>query len=122
MSRSIIDHPEFNPDWDVLRDMRGAPITITEDQLWAIWRAINVVEDVRRSTDHPSLWENPSIDLLKSRLLGRMLLEGRPPTRTMPPTELGGPAWSLLPGGDPFDDETRDAEPLPGSGRPEGRR
>jgi hypothetical protein len=35
-------------------------------------------------------------------LLGRMLVEGKPPTKTKPPLAMGGPAWELLPEGDPF--------------------
>jgi hypothetical protein len=105
MNRSISENPEFNADWDVYRDEQGNAITITEDQLYAIWRAIGVVEDVREAEQYPSIWETPQVDIYKSRLLGRMLLDGKPPTRTKPPTEYGGPAWSRLPGGDPFASE-----------------
>jgi hypothetical protein len=31
-----------------------------------------------------------------------MIHDGLPPTITKPPIELAGPAWWLLPGGDPF--------------------
>ena len=100
------DNPEFVPEWDVLRDGDGKPVTITWQQVEAIWHAIGVVERVRRSEGLPSLWSGlKGIDLQKSRLLGRMLVDGKPPTRTKPPHEWGGPAWHLLPGGDPFGDD-----------------
>jgi hypothetical protein len=102
MKRSIGDSPEFNPDWDVYRNPVGEVVTITEEQFHAIWHAITVVERVRRTEQYESMWRNPKPNLYKSRLLGRMLLDGKPPTRTKPPTNLGGPAWSLLPSGDPF--------------------
>lgn len=97
--------PEFVPKWDVVRDTNGQAVTITAEQVDAIWHAIEVVEDVRRSEGYESLWGNPEANLYKSRLLGRMLIAGLPPTRTKPPTEWGGPVWSLLPGGDPFSEE-----------------
>jgi hypothetical protein len=93
---------EFRPEWDVCRDSVGRPITLTADQVKAIWQAIDVVEQVRRSEGFESLWRNPHANLLKSRLLGRMLVDGLPPTRTKPPTLGAGPDWSALPGGDPF--------------------
>lgn len=98
------DHPEFNAEWDVFRDESGRPVTLTTEQLYAIWHAIHVVESVRYAEHYRSLWSNAKPNLAKSRLLGRMLLQGRPPTRTKPPMQIGGPAWWLLPGGDPFDD------------------
>jgi hypothetical protein len=97
-----LQNSEFVPGWDVARDRDGQPITITEEQMHAIWRAVRVVEDVRRAEGYPSLWKNPQPDLYKSRLLGRMLLDGKPPTKTKPPMEMGGPCWACLPGGDPF--------------------
>lgn len=95
-------NPEFVREWDVYRDADGNVVTITEDQLHAIWSAINLVERVRRSEGYASLWDNAQPNLFKSRLLGRILLHGLPPTKTKPPVELGGPAWWALPGGDPF--------------------
>jgi hypothetical protein len=110
MTLSMGDSPEFNPDWDVYRDLQGKAVTITEEQLDAIWHAIAVVGRVRATEKYQSLWSKPRPNLYKSRLLGRMLLDGKPPTRTKPPINLGGPAWSLLPGGDPFADLVDDAE------------
>lgn len=98
----LIGHPEFNPDWDVYRNPKGEVVTITEEQFRAIWHAIAVVERVRSAEQCDSLWRNPRPNLLKSRLLGRMLLGGKLPTRTKPPTNWAGPDWSLLPGGDPL--------------------
>jgi hypothetical protein len=110
----IRDHPEFRSDWDVARDSDGWPVTITWEQVGAIWHAIAVVEAVRRAEGHESLYRaadgcvrdgvnyQTSAELAKSRLLGRMLVDGVPPTKTRPPRELGGPEWALLDGGDPF--------------------
>lgn len=92
-------------EWDVFRDQQGKPVTINEDQLRAIWHAVSVVEQVRRSTGHQSLWDNPHPNLYKSRLLGRMLLDGLPPTTQLPPKVMGGPDWAGLPGGDPYIEE-----------------
>jgi hypothetical protein len=97
-----MESDEFVPEWDVARDGEGKPITVTEEQVYAIWHAIHVVEEVRKHEGFESMWRNPQPNLAKSRLLGRMLIEGRPPTRTKPPTHMAGPDWSALPGGDPF--------------------
>lgn len=96
---------ETPPEWDVYRDKDGKPVTITEDQFRAIWHAISVVEMVRRSTGHQSLWDNPHPNLYKSRLLGRMLFDGLPPTKRLPPKAWGGPVWADLVGGDPYVEE-----------------
>jgi hypothetical protein len=100
---------EFVPDWDVYRDDTGSPVTITADQIRAVWHALRVVEQVRSHERHTSLWKNPRAGIYKSRLLGRILVQGRPPTRTRPPTVLAGPDWSALPGGDPFIGAAEDA-------------
>jgi len=136
----IRDNPEFRPDWDVMRDADGWPVTISWDQVRAIWHAIFVVESVRRAEGHESLWycrepsggrdakgnemnTQTSAELGKSRLLGRMLVDGLPPTMTRPPVEMGGPEWWGLPGGDPFRGPYRkcrhcggDILPVPGGG------
>lgn len=98
-------HSEFVPEWDVYRDAEGKPVTITDDQLTAIWHAVHVVNAVRRSEKVNQLAEEAGFETnaYKSRLLGRMLIRGRPPTRTRPPIDWGGPSWNALPGGDPFE-------------------
>ena len=97
---------EFNPDWDVTRDGDGSPVTVTPQQCWAIWHAVEVVEAVRRAEGYDPMITSDvaqsKANLGKSRLLGRMLYGGLPPTRTKPPTEVSGPAWWSLPDGDPF--------------------
>lgn len=111
----IRNSPEFNPDWDVLREPDGTPVTISWRQVQAIWHAVQVVEAVRRDArrrleaegtgevrmSHGSLLSGHP-EYQKSRLLGRMLIDGLPPTRTEPPREWSGPAWEAMPGGDPF--------------------
>lgn len=100
-------NPEFVPEWDVYRDGKGDPVTISVEQMYAIWHAIRVVDRVRATEDHQSLWAHPhpDIEISKSRLLGRMLLDGLPPTKTKPPYVMGGPYWRGLPDGDPFTGE-----------------
>lgn len=92
------DSPEFVPEWDVARDDNGNPITITPEQGHAVVRAMRVLAMVEEAEEgHTAA---PHYD--KSRLLGRMLYEGLPPTRTKPPFNFGAPWWPDLPGGDPF--------------------
>lgn len=100
------DHPEFVPEWDVARDEDGNAITITEAQGHAVLRALRVLRMVEEA-EPDSHTAAPQYD--KSRLLGRMLYEGLPPTRTKPPFNMGAPWWPDLPGGDPFlADDSRD--------------
>ena len=87
-----------NPDWDVYRDAQGNPVTITEEQMHAIWHAIRVVERVRRAEDYPSMWTNPEPNLYKSRLLGRLLIDGRPPLDEKPPDWWGGCGYHIVEG------------------------
>ena len=44
---------EFVPDWDVYRDDTGRPVTITADQIRAVWHALRVVEQVRSHKRYP---------------------------------------------------------------------
>lgn len=83
--------------WDVFRDQEGKPVTITEEQGRAIWHAIHVVEQVRKAEGEPSLWahQSPEIEIAKSRLLGRMLYQGRPPLDEKPPTYFGAAGYHL---------------------------
>lgn len=106
---------EFVEEWDVDRDASGNPITISGAQVSAIWRALSIVEDVRCSESCEPLGGEPRdraqgwlTDVGKSRLLGRLLIDGRPPTRTRPPESAGACAWWKLPGGDPFNGTASD--------------
>jgi hypothetical protein len=98
-----VDSGDFVLELDAARCGGGHPTTVTEDQVYAIWHAIHVVEAVRERERYDSLWSNPHPKLTKSRLL-RMLAEGPPPTRTERPLRDSGQDWSGLLGGDPFDD------------------
>lgn len=108
---------EFVVEWDVYRDDDGNPVTITPEQVKAIWRALGVVGIVRAHENSEPIggweggWFGCMPDLGKSRLLGRMLVHGRPPTRTRPPEAAGAPGWWLLPGGDPFNGTAADRPP-----------
>ena len=89
--------------WEPLRDSSRNVVTITRSQLSAIWKAVEIVEAVRRSEGYPSMFEGSvRANLAKSRLLGRILLDGKGPTVTKPPLAWGGPEWSALDGGDPW--------------------
>ena len=89
---------EFVPEWDVYRDEDGEPVTVTWAQARAVERAMQVLVKVEQQEGGSA-----KPHLSKSRLLGRMLFQGRPPTRTKPPHEMGACAWWRLPGGDPFE-------------------
>lgn len=120
------NHPEFVPEWDVYRDPDGNAVTYgrvadgpldwkywtchgcddpTAEQLTAVrhavsvWRLVCAAESSPQATGVVS-WFHPN--MAKSRLLHRLIHLGLPPTRTKPPLEVAGPAWWLLPGGDPF--------------------
>jgi hypothetical protein len=93
----------------VYRDDTGRPVTITADQVRTVWHSLRVVDQVRNHERYPSLWDDPPADIYKSRLLGRIFVQGRPPTRTRPLTVFAGPGWSALPGGDPFIGTAEDA-------------
>jgi hypothetical protein len=98
-------------DWDVYRDADGNPVTITEEQVHAIWHAIRVVEDVRRTEGSEPIGPGWEVNLYKSRLLGRMLIEGKPPLpgpASELPHAMGAVAyWEV----EPDADTPRDAEP-----------
>lgn len=127
MKRPYEDNPEFVPEWDVHRDAAGKPVTIdfdcqymtrqslprplTDEEIAAVRRAVRILRSVcsaEGSTQYLGAvrdgvfdWTTPNAH--KSRLLGRIIHEGKPPTRTKPPIEYAEPRWDLMPGGDPFD-------------------
>lgn len=81
------------PRWDVYRDENGEPVTVTPQQLRAIWHAIRVWREVVTAEGKAIPFDDASLS--KSRLLGRLLLDGRPPLETPPPTWLGAPGYHL---------------------------
>lgn len=87
--------------WDVLRDTRGNPITITPDQCAAILHALHVYGEVVNAGGHGVFDSKAALAILrfmnaKSALMGRMLYDGRPPLNEPPPTTyMGAPAWHL---------------------------
>lgn len=91
-------------EWEPLKDDDGNVVTVTPLQCQAIWRALRIVSSVRESEGYPPLkvhqvghlLESP--DIHKSRLLGRILYEGKPPHLNKPPEVIAGPAWWLVPG------------------------
>lgn len=112
--------PQANEERDIPKgwmpwtDKDGNAVTLTSDQIAAVQHAVMVVESVRRQEGYPSMFSDvgsPTANLFKSRLLGRLLEYGKPPTKSKPPSEWGGPAWWLLPGGDPWDEPATDDVP-----------
>ena len=85
---------------DVFRDENGEPVTITPQQFQAIWHAIRTVEDVRRWTGYEPIGGSTGRgwhpDLAMSRLLGRMLMDGRPPLDEMPPPYVAARGYHLV--------------------------
>lgn len=83
------------PKHDVYRDADSNPVTLTENQVSAVWHAIHVRDLLMAAED--KLGEDDSIfDLSKSRLLGRMLIDGRPPLDEKPPRWMGAPGYHLV--------------------------
>ena len=84
--------------YDVYRDADGNPVTITHEQMEAIWHAIRVRDQINER-HHPNGDRQGAgsggVNWLKSRLLGRMLLDGLPPLPDPPPVRWGGPAYHL---------------------------
>lgn len=101
-----VPHAEF----DVYRDHKGDPVTITPEhcagkKMWsyqqyaAFLHAWTVrTELVRRHNGDQAERMNDLRNVAnvgKSRLLGRMLYEGKPPLQDPPPLLWGGPDYSV---------------------------
>jgi hypothetical protein len=75
--------------WDVFRDDEGNPVTLSEAQYRAIFHALDVVDEVRAAEGCEPIGGRSGTnwypDVVKSRLLGRMLMDGRPPLDEKPP-------------------------------------
>jgi hypothetical protein len=79
---------------DVYRNEAGEPVTITHEQYKAFWHAIRVWQEVARDDrGEPIKFNEPNV--AKSRLLGRMLIDGRPPLDEVPPRWFGAPGYHL---------------------------
>lgn len=93
-------------EWDILRDDEGNPVTITPLQMEAVWRVIRVWGQVCRKEESHQADGAPGADYLeaaqihanmaKSRLLGRMLIDGRPPLEEKPPHIMGACGYHLV--------------------------
>lgn len=83
-------------NWYPLKDTNGDSVTITWDQVRAINHALMVWREVYRKEkgDYPDL--NNVANLWKSCLLGRMLVEGKPPLENAPPVVCAAPAYHLV--------------------------
>lgn len=91
--------------FDVYRDESGEPVTITEQQMYAVWHAFETVNKIRRDNDMRTLdgftadgsqSGSIRIEASKSRLLGRMLFEGKAPLQDPPPNFLSGGWWEVV--------------------------
>lgn len=108
------------PRWDVYRDLNGRPVTLEPEQLDAIWHALSVVDAVRTYEGYPLLSEGAGfkINAVKSRLLGRMLVDGRPPLIPAPPHWIGGAGYHLMEGAE-IGHYYFGSTPIPGTHSPE---
>lgn len=89
------------PDWELITDENGNPITINWDQSYAIWRAIDIWRKVAiefGGEHYEYLKDSPPrlVDMEKSCLLGRMTMEGKPPLPEPPPTCFSAPWYNLI--------------------------
>lgn len=87
--------------WDVYRDSTGAPVTITDEQMYAVFHALKTVDDVRRAEGCQTILDSirqsgTFTEVYKSRLLGRMLIHGRPPLDEKPPHAWGACDYSAV--------------------------
>lgn len=109
---------DLSTRWDVYRDAAGNPVTVecdyghfegelTDEQLVAVRHAFAVWEEVctdngygrawngaYRNEDGKVIWTHPNI--AKSRLLGRMIHQGKPPHDLPPPLEHSGGWWEVI--------------------------
>jgi hypothetical protein len=84
----------------------GEVVTITPLQGAAVWRAMEIWREVCseadsnwiREPEYTSNW----INAMKSRLLGRMLYDGKPPHPTAPPNSYAGGWWEVVEDGIAF--------------------
>lgn len=85
------------PEWDVYRDKDGKPVTLTWEQVKAVWHAWHIWMQVvyKEHPEWPDYCNNP-INMEKSCLLGRMLIDGRPPLPEAPPLVMAAPAYHLV--------------------------
>ncbi len=81
--------------WDLQKNADGSAAVLTPLQVRAVWRAIEVWQDVCRKELGEAL-PFTSANLAKSRLLGRMLVDGRPPLPEAPPRYLGARGYHLV--------------------------
>jgi hypothetical protein len=81
--------------FDVYRDRKGEPVTITEDQFHAIWHAVSVWE-AANEREHRTQGQVHLVDLRKSCLLGRMLFDGKAPFDDPPPLAYSAPWYALI--------------------------
>ena len=106
-----VNMAEPSTRWDVYRDRMGAAVIVpeslcerprglTREQLTAVRHAVKVWIDVRESTAPGSSYDSRDvtwgIDMVKSRLLGRMIHEGKRPHDFPPPLRYGGGWWEVI--------------------------
>lgn len=85
------------PDhWLPLKDSDGNPITFDWRQIQAMNHAVSVWLEIKAKYD--TRWDGQirHVDMMKSRLLGRMMIQGLPPHKYPPPLEMSGGWWELV--------------------------
>ncbi len=85
------------PDnWYPLKDSDRNPITITWEQVRAINHALVIWQQVYRKEKGKDPDLNNVANMWKSCLLGRILVEGKPPLENPPPVICSAPAYHLV--------------------------
>lgn len=79
-------------------DESGKPVTLTADQIHAVWRAVQIWQRVYFDAKGEHL-EFTQANLQKSCLLGRLLRDGKPPLPNPPPLAYSAPWYSLIENG-----------------------
>ena len=84
------------PEMQPFRNLQGEVVTITLDQVYAIWKAFDIWRRVYEAElGHAPDLNNPA-NWMKSCLLWRLLGEGKPPTAARPPLDHSVPQWHLV--------------------------
>lgn len=94
-NEGYLKHP-LSDRWVPFYDAQGNPVTLTWEQVRAVFHCIEMVNDLRctepRQLNWPETVMEPTIDIAghpwKSRALGRLLIQGKPLFVDKPPLSV----------------------------------